>query len=766
MPILNKIINLLALCCLCLVASYSAQASDKDDYLHMMRKAMNGGDFQQAALNGIEAVRFYSEQGLTKEHTKAVILLSEAYQSLGQYRKALAELKAAAGLTADGEDLALRAVVIGKLGNAYILVNMLDEAEATLTGAVDVAGKAKDPLVTASVLNTLGNLYSIRGRNNDAVRTYGTALDSLKDNDNPRLAGTINLNMAGTLVKLGRYAEQEGFLNAAYALLGRLEASHDQAYGYINAAELYEKLALVATEDKAARIKQALNAFAEALKAAITVGDHAAQSYALGGLGRLAETRGRTEEALSLTRRALFEAQAVGAPEALYLWQWQSGRLLLKARDYMAALASFRASVNTLQSIRREFSGDCKIYNRLSFQDSVEPVYLGLADILLRLYDSASDKARAEAYLVETVRTVELLKSAELQDYFYNSCFVAERKEIAKKDIINENTAVVYYVMLPDRLEIIVGTPGGIKKFRSPIGKKELTAEVRQFRRMLEKRTTREYLLYARSLYSKLILPFEGELSSGRFDTIVFVPEGPLRTIPLSVLHDGQNFLIKRFAVAEIPALSFTVPHHFGTDKADVLLAALSESVQGFDPLVYVLSEISTIRDLYQKNNLLLNGDFLVPSLREALWKRPYSIVHIASHGVFSGNADETYILTWDGKLTMDHIERFITMNRFRKNSVELLTLSACKTAVSSDRAALGLAGLAVKAGAKSALATLWYINDKASSELMAKFYRLLRNDKLSYAKALQLAQLTLQQNFRYRHPSYWSPFLLIGNWM
>lgn len=766
MPILNKIINLLAICCLCFAASPPAQASGNDDYMQIMRKAMTRGDFRQAALDGIEAVRFYSEHGRPKEQVKAVMLLSEAYQSLGQYRKALAELKAAVGLSADGGDLALAALVTGKLGNAYILVNMLDEAETTLRGAVDIAGKAKDPLVTAAVLNTLGNLYSIRGRNDDALRTYGVALDSLQGMDNPRLTGTVNLNMAGTLVKSGRYAEQEGFLNAAYSLLGRLETSHDQAYGYINAAELYEKLSLVATEDQAARIKQASQAFTEALKAAEIVGDHTAQSYALGGLGRLAETQGRTEEALSLTRRALFEAQTVGAPEALYLWQWQSGRLLLKARDSMAALASFRASVNTLQSIRREFSGDCKIYNRLSFQDSVEPVYLGLADILLRLYDSASDKARAEAYLVETVRTIELLKSAELQDYFHNSCFVSERKEIAKKDIINENTAVVYYVMLPDRIEIIVGTPGGLKKFSSPIGKEELTAEVRQFRRLLEKRTTREYLLYARSLYNKLILPFEGELSSGGFDTIVFVPEGPLRTIPLSALHDGQNFLIKRFAVAEIPALSFTVPHHFGTDKADILLTALSESVQGFVPLVYVPVEINAIRDLYKKNNLLLNGDFLVPSIRKALEERPYSIVHIASHGVFSENADETYILTWDGKLSMDHIEKFMSMSRFRKNSVELLTLSACKSAASSDRAALGLAGLAVKAGAKSALATLWYINDKASSELVSKFYRLLRNDKLSFAKALQQAQLALQESFRYRHPSYWSPFLLIGNWM
>jgi CHAT domain-containing protein len=763
---INKIITIAALCCLWFAASPPAQVSGNDDYMQMMQKAMRSGDFRHAVLNGIEAVRLYSEQGMNKEKITAVILLSEAYQSLGQYRKALAELKTAADLTAGTGDLVLEGLVTGKMGNAYILVNMLDEAEATLKRAADIADKAKDPVVTAAILNTMGNFHTLRDRNDDAIRTYGAALDLLKTLDNPLLSFTVHLNMARALVKAERYTEEEGFLNTAYSLLGKLEASHDKAYGFINAAELYEKLALVSKADKTVRIKQVSYAFTEALNAAETVGDRTAQSYALGGLGRLAETQGRIEEASSLTRRALFDAQAVGAPEALYLWQWQSGRLLLREGKTMDALSSFRNSVNTLQSIRREFSGDCRIYNRLSFQDAVEPVYLGLVDILLKLYDSTSDKAKAEAYLVETIRTIELLRGAELQDYFQNSCVVANRKEIARKDIINEKTAVVYYVLFPERLEIIVGAPGGLRKFSSPIGKEELTAEVRQFRRKLEKRTTREYMLYARSLYDKLIMPFEGELSSGRFDTIVFVPEGPLRTIPISALHDGKDFLIKRFAVAEIPALSFTVPHQFKMEKGDVLLTALSEGVQGFASLVNVPVEINAIRDLYKKNSLLLNEDFRVSSMKRAMEEKPYSIVHIASHGFFSGNADETYILTWDGRLSMDHIEKFMSMTRFRKNSVELLTLSFCQSAASNDRAALGLAGLAVKAGAKSALATLWYINDQASSILVAEFYRLLRNERLSYAKALQQAQLVLQETFRYRHPSYWAPFLLIGNWM
>ena len=94
---------------------------------------------------------------------------------------------------------------------------------------------------------------------------------------------------------------------------------------------------------------------------------------------------------------------------------------------------------------------------------------------------------------------------------------------------------------------------------------------------------------------------------------------------------------------------------------------------------------------------------------------------------------------------------------------MELLTLSACKTAAGDDRAALGLAGIAVKAGAKGTMATLWEIDHKATSELVVEFYRQLKTGAPKL-QALRNAQVKLMQ--RYPHPYFWSPFLMIGNWM
>lgn len=186
---------------------------------------------------------------------------------------------------------------------------------------------------------------------------------------------------------------------------------------------------------------------------------------------------------------------------------------------------------------------------------------------------------------------------------------------------------------------------------------------------------------------------------------------------------------------------------------------------QGFPALEYVAQELDAIHAVYG-GTVLKNETFRLTNVQQELTTTPYTIVHIASHGQFAGEADKTFLLTFDKKLTMNQLEQFMGLSQYRERPVELLTLSACETAAGDDRAALGLAGVAVKAGARSALATLWSVNDQASSQLMVAFYRQLQQPDVSKAKALQRAQLLLLSNPNYRHPYYWSPFLLIGNWL
>src|SRR5438477_10152722 len=191
-------------------------------------------------------------------------------------------------------------------------------------------------------------------------------------------------------------------------------------------------------------------------------------------------------------------------------------------------------------------------------------------------------------------------------------------------------------------------------------------------------------------------------------------------------------------------------------EKIELVVYGLSDGVQGFAPLQYVPGEMSNLKKLFGGTELI-NQQFVKANVDKEFAQERYSIVHIASHGHFDSDAKKTFVLTFDSKLTLDELEALIRPAQLRDKPVELLTLSACQTAAGDDRAALGLAGVAIKAGARSAFATLWFINDQASSELVAEFYRQLQEPTISRATALHRAQIKLLSNWRYEHPGYWT---------
>jgi CHAT domain-containing protein len=287
---------------------------------------------------------------------------------------------------------------------------------------------------------------------------------------------------------------------------------------------------------------------------------------------------------------------------------------------------------------------------------------------------------------------------------------------------------------------------------------------VRAFRQALQGGEGRRSLRHAQRLYDWLIRPLEADLAAFPIETLVFVPDGVLRTIPLAALHDGTQFLISKYALATTPGLDLTDPRPIPRERIQVLAGGLSAAVQGFAALPHVSTELQAVQDLYG-GTVLRDQDFRLGRVEQELRKEDFGIVHIASHGQFAGDVEESFILTFDDKLTLDRLGQFVGLLRFRNTPLELLTLSACETAVGDDRAALGLAGVAIKAGARSALATLWRVQDEATALLVTEFYRQLQDPTVSRARALQRAQLQLLHNPRYQDPFFWSPFLLLNSW-
>lgn len=487
-------------------------------------------------------------------------------------------------------------------------------------------------------------------------------------------------------------------------------------------------------------------------------GDQRLLSYALGYRGLLAEHRQQWPQALDASAQAAFAAQQVGALESLYLWEWQTARILQQQNHLEQALAAYRRALFNLQGIRSDLG------TGMAFREKVAPLYLAFSDLLLKQARQTKDKTQAEVLLREVRDVLEQQKAAELQDYFQDRCVANFKAKSKSLEAISLRTAVLYPVILQDRTEILLGFADGMRQIVVPVGREALTREINDFRRKLEKRTTFQYLRPAQQLYQWLMTPLLDDLRQHHIDTLVIVPDGALRSIPLAALHDGRRYLLEEFAVATTPGLALTDPQPLPSDKLAVLLNGLTESVQDFPALPDVAMELDNIQQAYG-GTVLKDAAFRLQAMGDSMKQKPYRIVHIASHGQFNNNPSKTFLLTYDDKLTMDILERYISAGKYRNEPVELLTLSACQTAAGDDKAALGLAGVAVKAGARSALASLWFINDQASSQLVSGFYRHLQQHD-SKARALQQAQLSLLNDPRYKHASYWAAFMIIGNWL
>src|SRR5690242_6710157 len=742
----------------------AADVSPADRQTKIGLESFQRGDFEQAASSWTEASQLYEREGDIRRQCETLIYLSEANQALGRYKEAGKNLELAQRLTEKAGDRTQLASVLGALGNLYIATGPAEISLKYLNEGLRIAKELNNQDLSANILNNLGNLLTAQKKYSEAIAAYKESASVARSGNNGLLTGRALINAATASMQNKQYTEAEPLLDDALEQIRPLEPSHDKASALITIGLAYDDLRSRLPDSKDSLLLLAHQTFTEAGTVSDSIGDRRASSYAWGYLGKLYEDERRYPEALQLTRRATFAAQQINVPESLYRWEWQTGRLLNKEGNIDDAIGAYRRAVGTLQSIRPELSVGYGA-PQTSFREEMGPVYFELVDLLLQRGHSMQDPKQVAPYLIEARDTVELFKAAELRDYFRDDCVDTALSKVTTLDVVAKTTVIIYPILLPDRIELLVGLPTGLKQVSVPVGTDTVTKEVREFRRMLEKRTTREYLPHAQKIYDWLIRPIEPDLTASSIDTLIFVPDGALRTIPMAALHDGKQFLIAKYAVGITPSLNLTDPRPLNRQDMKVLAVGVTEAVQGFPALPNVSEELSDLHKLLGSTNLV-DRQFLAANFEKELKENQFSIVHVASHGEFSNDVDNTFLLTFDDKISLDRLNQMVGVFRFRDDPLELLTLSACDTAAGDDRAALGLAGMAIKAGARSALATLWNINDEASVDLVLDFYREIKDPSVSRAAALQRAQLKLLDNPRYEHPGFWSPFLMINNWL
>ena len=791
-------LNLLLLLC----AFSAVQAQPLIEAQHAFQR----GDYEQA-------IRQW-QSVLTRNPShrfQAWLGIAQANRYIGAYNKALDTLNTAIPFAQQTKNVRYHALLLNELSKVRLSQGEKWFEEALQQGetALELARQSKRPKVLAEVLNHWGNLLTADDDYEEAVEAYSEAVQLSKE-DFKTLYSKILINQAQIFFLLEaenssrRKNKKPSFQASIAALEKALQAiqtsqsdSYSQVLGLITISQIiqqiqtrYPSLTLIAYQalktarEKAYRLDNAL-----------------AKTFANGYMGALYEQAKRYQEALLLTRQAVFFAQHTREKPLMYLWQWQTARILKAQGQNSQAIAAYQQAITHLRSVRTKLvsMGYFKIVK--SFREEIAPVYFELADLLLQEATSAPTERQGEQLLQQAIKTIEFFKEAELQNYFQNECANIGVTECTHLDeLLDAQTAVLYPIPLSDRLELLLHRADGLVQVTVNVSDKTLRKQILSVLSLLRRhpyyqdfdrggsdnqfeasctpgvdipvdkiaKPSPAFLKQAQTLHSWLIEPLLPHLH--QINTLIIVPDGALRTIPFAALHDGQQFLIQQYALAITPGLCLSQPEPLGQKEKTILLGGLSEAVQGFSSLPCAKSELEMIQNLFETTDkpLLLNRQFTIPTLQSELAQKGHSIVHIASHGQFSGNLDKTFILTYDDKLSLNKLEQMMRLATIKGKPVELLTLSACETAVGDDRAALGLAGVALKAGVKSALASLWKVDDIATQAIIIEFYRQLQHNAMSKVKALQKAQTMMLTDKRYaahQHPYFWSAFLLIGNW-
>lgn len=516
----------------------------------------------------------------------------------------------------------------------------------------------------------------------------------------------------------------------------------------------------------------------ELQKEAKTLNSKTAESYVLGNLGGMYEYLGKLNKAQKATEEALYLAQPSEASNIAYQWQWQMGRLLKQQGKIKEAIASYEAAVKTLESVR----GDLLAINsdvQFSFRDNVEPLYRELVDLLLKHEETSIPN---QENIKEASQKIDKLQLAELQNFLRcNLSNLEQVKEVKKKD---PKAAIIYSIILKKRLVTIYELPGEENLFYKETPNllhSEIEHTLKSLRNnLIDPANNDKVLEQSGKLYQWIIKPFENYLNQYHIETLVFVQDGYLRNIPMAVLYDEEKkeyLLDKNYAIALAPRLqlfspqfSQLTPSH-SQQKLKVFIGGvdIQQELDGttFSEIKYLIKELEGIPKELTVSKAMVNTEFTKSNIQQRLKSGNFSAIHWKTHGQFSSDPDKTFIVAYKERIKAKDLNNLIQVgSKSGATPLELVVLSACETATGDNRAVLGLAGIAVRTGARSVISTLWEAEDKPNTKFMIRFYQELLKPGMTKAQAVHKAQIAIKNELGYTTPYIWANYILIGNWL
>jgi CHAT domain-containing protein len=735
-------------------------------------------------------------------------------------------------------------ITLNNYGVMYRLTGQYKKAEASMRQAVAIDAKAVGAENPLTILNTVQLAQVLRVAGNDAAaepiarRALSSAEKILgpERQDHPALA-QAQLCLAEILRDTGRYTEAEPLYRKALAngikYLGK-EHPEVAATGLLLAKLLHD----TGRDPEALELLQHADAVAHASgnqMIAWQVAGQLMQAYAAGkfanavkaifygkeAVNDLQKLRGNLSSSSAEAQRAFVSSAEVSsiyrvlaslligdgraseAQQVLTMVKEQEFYEFTQraaAADEPKTVATLNPSEKKLADLDTKYVSLGKEYGALKEKFQKQGDNLSAADrnrleALRKSMDAAQASFEASAAeIAKSANDPEARKRRQTEINDYSRAFQGTLRGMG------HDAVVAQYILLDDRVAILLATPNAVVARESKIKRQELYAQIRAFRKALTN-PSQDPMPLAQAMYRLLIAPIADDLKQAGAKTLMLDLDDMLRYVPFAALNDGNHYLVESLSIdmvteavrdklGEPPKPEWSV-WGLGTTKAGA----------GYEALPFANVELNGIAG--QKGILagkvLLDGAFTERSLRDGL-DQSYPIIHVASHFQFTpGSMDESFLLLGDGT----HLSLAQIKTKLDFNSVELLTLSACETAVGDESSANhgveveGLGAIAQQAGAKAVLASLWPVADASTAALMRALYLAHKADHLDKADALRQAQLALLQGtvavddngkaarglarastdhatgtFKtnpaapYAHPFFWAPFILMGNWL
>ncbi|MDX2100602.1 MAG: CHAT domain-containing protein [Leptolyngbyaceae cyanobacterium bins.59] len=747
------------------------------------------GEAQAALQTWQQTAKLYQQAGNPDGQLQSQLRQAEALQRLGLHNQAFREVLDPLQKSLQQQPNSLsKSWGLRSVSAAVGVTGSLNEALKIGQESLTVAEQLNVPTeVAASQLN-LANLLLAKTRDtrslkvlrrrereqlekdvNEALRLYEAVAATPSLN---RIRA--QLNQLTLLVESDRLPAATQLANSLQPQILALPPDRQSIEVRLNFANTLLRLRKASGQGDAQAVIQLLQ---QTVAQAEKLGDRRLLANTLGNLARAQEESQQLGLARATTERAILVATAANANEQTYRWTAQLGRLQEREGNRPGAIESYSQAVNLLKTLRRDLLG-VTAENQLVDQGTLDPVHRQLVNLLL-----PEDGSQANVEVLGKTRDViESLQLEEINNYLKAAC-IQSQAAIDQIQVPNK-TAIIYPIVLPGRVATIMSVTGKDPQdrqepqlYNAPVPQATVEEMVQAFQDGLRNRISLEFQQPSEQLYNWLIKPIEARLQEQKVETLVFVLDGVLRSVPMAALSDGKQFLIEKYSIATTPGLRLSNPQPLQTKVLSSVAFGLTEAAtvtrdgipQPFPPLPYVEQELKDLQQEINPSIVKLNRDFTPEQFKTVLQKLQPPIVHLATHGQFSSNRDQTFLVALNGEtIDIDLLSESLgASDPNRANPIELLVLSACETAKGDDRAPLGLAGIALKSGARSTIASLWKVNDFATSQLMQEFYKELATRKVTKAVALQRAQQAILKdpNFR-RLPFFWAPFILVGNWL